>query len=182
QLQLSNGNAHPVRTQVAESQDSAGVGDADESHVLLRPVAQHLFDAASSRHRQVHAARLAVDVSKLQAGFANRGVLVDRKKAGGGGHDPAIEQRFFVIEEIDQINVALEVCRFLCQLRVHASQLEVFSLDDIGDETNQAERFPLGLAEPGGLVQGRVAQYFHSAFCADGHGDLAPFYAAVAAT
>ena len=56
ELQLADRDAHAVGAEVAQAEDAAAVGDADEPHVLLRPVPQHLLHVAAARDRKVHAA------------------------------------------------------------------------------------------------------------------------------
>ena len=49
ELQLADGDAHAVGAQVAQAEDAAAVGDADEPDVLLRPVSQDLLHLAAAR-------------------------------------------------------------------------------------------------------------------------------------
>ena len=109
ELQLADRDAGAVGAEVAEAEDAAAVGDADESNVLLRPVLQDLLHLAAARDRQVHAARLPVDMPELQAGLADGRVVDDRQKSRRVRHDGPVEQRFVVVEQIDQVDVAIEV-------------------------------------------------------------------------
>src|SRR5262249_42493850 len=86
QLQLAYRNGSAVRSEVSESEDTAAIGNTDEADVVLRPVFQNVLDLTSPAHREVHDPRLAVDVAKLQASFANRRVVYDRQKASRVGH------------------------------------------------------------------------------------------------
>jgi hypothetical protein len=43
ELRVPGGNAHAVSTQIAQAQNAAGIGHADEAHVFDRPVLQHLL-------------------------------------------------------------------------------------------------------------------------------------------
>jgi hypothetical protein len=51
ELQLADRDAHAVGAQVAQPEDAAAVGHADDPHVLHRPVTQHLFDMPFARDR-----------------------------------------------------------------------------------------------------------------------------------
>ena len=47
ELQLADRDTHAVGAQVAQAEDALAGGDADDAHVLLRPVPQHLLDPAA---------------------------------------------------------------------------------------------------------------------------------------
>jgi len=81
ELKLADGDAGTVCAQITKAKNSAAVSDADEPNVLLRPVFQNLLHLAAPRDRQIHAARLAVDMAELQTGFADRRVVHNREKA-----------------------------------------------------------------------------------------------------
>ena len=108
-----------VRAQVAKAEDAPAVGDADEPHILLRPVPQHLLDLAAACDREIHAARAAVDVAELQAGLADGRVVHDRQKPRRIGHDRPIEERLVVVEQIDEVDVAIEIGGLMAELHHH---------------------------------------------------------------
>src|SRR5271156_3739889 len=64
-LQLTDRDPRAVCPEIAEAENAAAVRDADEADILLRPIPQNLIYLAASRHGQIHAARLAVDVAEL---------------------------------------------------------------------------------------------------------------------
>src|SRR5262249_55200198 len=66
ELQLADGDASAVCTKISEAEDAAAIRDANESNVPLRPVLQDLLHLAAACHRQVHPARLTVDMTELQ--------------------------------------------------------------------------------------------------------------------
>src|SRR5262249_42337945 len=107
QLQLSDRDAHPVCSQVAEPEDAAGVGYTNETHVLLRPVPEYVLHFAATCDREVHAAGLTIDVTELQASFANRRVINDGQEPCRVGHDRSVEKGFVVVEQVHQVDVAL---------------------------------------------------------------------------
>ena len=153
ELQLADGDARAVCAKVAQAEDAAAVGDADEPNVFLRPVLQNLLHLAAARDRKIHAARLAVDVAELQAGLADGRVVHDRQKARRVRHDGPVEERFVVIEQIDEIDVAIEVGVLVAELHHHATQLQVLGLRDVGHEADEAERLLFGFGEGGRLVE-----------------------------
>src|SRR5258708_6461846 len=69
QLQLSDGDARAICAEIAQAKDSAAVRDADEPNVFLRPVFEDVPYLAAARYREIHPARLPVNVSKLEASF-----------------------------------------------------------------------------------------------------------------
>ena len=101
QLQLADGDAGAVSAEIAEAKDAPAIRDTDEPDILLRPVSQDLLHAAAARHRQIHAARLAIDVAELETRLSDGWVIDDRQKARRIGHDRPIEERLVMVEEID---------------------------------------------------------------------------------
>jgi hypothetical protein len=101
ELELANRNPHAVGAEVAEAEDAPSVRDADESHVLDRPIAQDLFHMSAPLDRQVHASWTAEDVAEFEAGLADGGVVHDRQEPRRIGHDRAVEQRLVMVKQID---------------------------------------------------------------------------------
>ena len=132
ELQLADRDACAVCPEVAQAKDSAAIRDADEPDVLLRPVLQNLLHLAAACDREIHAARLPVNVAELQARFADGRVVHDRQKARRVRHDGLVEEGFVVIEQIDEIDIAFEVRRLLTQLHHHALQLQLLGLRTSG--------------------------------------------------
>ena len=149
ELQLADRDSGAVCAEVAETEDAAAIGDADESNVFLRPVSQDLLDLAAARHREIHAARLAVDVTELEAGFADGRVIDDRQKARRVGHDRPIEERLVMVEQIDQVDVAVEVGGLVTELHHHPAQLQIFGLGDIGHQADDSQSLLFRLGEGG---------------------------------
>src|SRR5262249_12512396 len=147
QLELPNWNASAVCAQVAEAEDPPAISDADESNVFLRPVPQDSLNLTSTRNRQVHAAGLPVDVAELEAGLPNRRIVHDREEARRIRHHSPIEERFVVVKQIDQVDVAIEVCVLVAELHHHTAELKVLGLGHVRYEANDSERFLLGLRE-----------------------------------
>src|SRR5262249_48614675 len=132
QLQLADRDAHPVCSQVAKPEDTAGIGYTNKTQVFFRPVLEYVFHSAATCDREIHAAGLAIDVTELQAGFTNRRVINDRQEPRRVRHDGPVEERFVVVEQVHQVDVALQVRGLLRELKVHALQLQVLGLYDVG--------------------------------------------------
>jgi hypothetical protein len=58
-------------------------------------------------------------VTELEAGFADGRVIDDRQKARWIGHDRPIKERLVVVEEIDQVDVAVKVGALVTKLHHH---------------------------------------------------------------
>ena len=174
ELQLADRNAHAVGAQVAQAEDAAGVGHADEPHVFDRPVAQHFPDVPLAGDRQIHPVRAAEDVVELQAGLADRRVVHDLEEAGRVRHQGAIEQRLVRVEQIHQVDEPVEVGGLFLELQQDTAQLSFNRLRHVGNQPDQPERLALGLRKAGGLVDSGVVQDIDAAFAADrggrGHG------------
>ena len=125
ELQLADRDAHAVGADVAEAEDAPAGRDADEAHVPLGPVAQHLGDAALHLARDVHAARAPVDVAEGKAGIGNSRIIEDRYEARRVGHDRAVKQCLVPVRQTDQIDVALEIRRLRVEVLHHALDLPV---------------------------------------------------------
>ena len=83
----------------------------------------------------VHAARAAEDVVELQAGLADGRVVDDRQEARRVRHQGAVEQRLVLVEQPDQVDVAIEIGGLVSELLKDAPQLHVLVLDDIRQQT-----------------------------------------------
>src|SRR6202022_2088241 len=102
--------------------------------------------------RKIHAARLAVDVAELEAGLADGRVVHNRKKTRWVRHDSPVEERCVVVEQIDEVNIAIEVRVLVPELHHHAAQLQILGLRDVRYKANKAERLLFGLRKGGRLV------------------------------
>ena len=70
-----------------------------------------------------------------------------------------------MVEQIDEIDVALEIGVLLAELHHHPAQLQLLGLGHVGDEADQAERLPLRLGEGRRLVERGSWSSSHSALC-----------------
>ena len=130
---------------------------------LLGPVAQDLLHASLVVDGDVHAARAPEDVVELQAGLADGRVIDDRQEAGRIRHQGAVEQRLVLVEQPDQVDVAIEIGGLVSELLKDAPQLHVLVLDDIRQQTSQTQRLALGERERRGLVEAAVVEEVHAA-------------------
>jgi hypothetical protein len=149
ELQLADGDAGAVGAEIAEAEDAPAVRNTDEPDILLRLVSQDLLHAAAAGCRQIHAARLAIDVAELETGFPDGRIIDDRQKARRIGHYGPIEERLVVVEQIGQIGVSIKVGVLVAELRHHPAQLQVQSLGDVGHQADNSECLLFRLAEGG---------------------------------
>jgi len=152
QLQFSNGDAGAVCTKIPEAEDATGIGDANEPDIFLGPVSQDLLHLAAPRDRQIHATRLTVNVTKLETGFPDGWVVNDGQKARRIGHYSPVEKCFVVVEQIDQVNVAIEVRVLVSELHHYPAQLQVLGFGNIGYQANDSEGLLFGLGKRCRLV------------------------------
>ena len=124
---------------------------------------ENLLHLAAARDREIHATRLAVDVAELQACLADGRVVHNREKSRRVRHDGSVEEGLVMVEQIDEVDVAIEVRVLLAELHHHASQLQFLGLRYVGYEANQAECLLFGLGEGGRLVERWIAEQFDSA-------------------
>ncbi len=93
ECQLADRYAHPSGAKIAQAENALAIGNHNEAHVLLRPVAEDLPHPAAGADRQIHAARLTEDMSELLTSLADRRRVDERHIGGRVGHQDRIEQR-----------------------------------------------------------------------------------------
>jgi len=79
-------------------------------------------------------------VAEFQTGLADRRIINDRQKVRRVGHDRPIEQRLVVVEQINQVDVALEVASLGAELHPHPVQLHIHALGDVRHQADDTER------------------------------------------
>ena len=119
ELKLTDWDSGAIRAEVAQAKYPSAVGDANEADILFRPVFENLLHAAAALDGQIHPAGLTIDVSELEACLTDGRIVHDRKKPGGVRHDGPIKESFIVIEQVDQVNVALQIRVLLAELEHH---------------------------------------------------------------
>ncbi len=67
-------------------------------------------------------------MAELQACFADGWVVHNGEKSCRVRHDGSVEERFVVIEQIDEVDIALEVRALLAEMHHHAPQLQFLGL------------------------------------------------------
>jgi hypothetical protein len=67
-----------------------------------------------------------------------------------------------VIEQIDEVDVAIEIRGLVPEVHHHAAQLQVLALRHVGHQTDEPERLLFCLGEGGRLVERRVLQQFNA--------------------
>ena len=138
QLQLSDGDARAICPKISEAEDSAGVCDANEPDIFLWPISQDLLHFAAACDREIHATRLTVNMAELEADFPNGRVVNDGQKASWVGHDRPIEERFIVVEQVDQVNVAIDVAGLVTELHHHPADLLILCFGYVRHEASDS--------------------------------------------
>src|SRR5262249_55704912 len=136
-LELADWDANAVGAQVAQSEDSAAIRHADDAHLFDRPVAQDLLNMTLASDRQVHSTRPAVNVTELQTGFADGRVVHDGHESRRVRHDRAVEEGLVDVQQVDQVNIALQVGGLVPELLHHPAKLEVLRLGHIWNQAHQ---------------------------------------------
>lgn len=171
ELQLADRDAHPVRADVAESENPAAGRHADEAHIALRPVAQHVGDPAFHIAGNVHPARAVIQVAELQAGIRYGRIVADRDEAPRVRHDRPVEHRLVARFEINQVDVAREIVAEPVEVRQHAFDLAVERLDRVRQQPFQPEPATLLAREGRPFVERRVVQQRGAGQRRDGMGN-----------
>ena len=111
-------------------------------------------------------------MAELQAGLGDRRVVHDGQETGWVRHQRAVEERLVVVQQLDQVDVALQVRGLVAELLEDAAELEVLRLGRVGDQPHQAEGLALRLGVGGGLVEHGVVQDVDAALAIDGDGGI----------
>ena len=108
-------------------------------------------------------------MAELQTCLADGRVVHNREKSRRVRHDGSIEERFIVVEQIDQVDVAFQIGGLLRELQIHALQLEFLGLRYVRNEPNKTECLLFGLGEGGRLVERWIVKQFDSALGSASH-------------
>jgi hypothetical protein len=122
---LAHRNAHPVRAQVAQSEDALAVGDNDDRDIAPWPVGEHLRNAPAVARADEDAARPLKDVTVLLAGEPNGRRVDDREHLVGVVDQQPEEQRFVAIVQRRQVDVLFETGRLAPEILEHSTELLV---------------------------------------------------------
>ena len=95
--QLADRNAHAVRAEIAEAQDALAVADDDDRDIALRPVGEHLRDAAAVGRTDEDAVRTLEDLRVPLAGESDGRRVDDRHHFIRMLHQQAEEKRLVAV-------------------------------------------------------------------------------------
>jgi hypothetical protein len=111
EIDCADGDAHPVRAQVTQTEDALPVRDNDE--VDRRPAAalQDPVDVGDVLGTDVEPPVPPKDVAEHQAGLPHRGRVDDRDHLFDVLVDEPVEERFVAVEHPLEKDVALQVVR-----------------------------------------------------------------------
>ena len=109
-------------------------------------------------------------MAELQAGLGDGRVVHDGQEPRRVRHQRAVEERLVVVQQADQVDVALQVGGLVPELLQDAAELEVLRLGHVRDQPHQAEGLALRLGVGGGLVEHGIVQEVDAALAVDGGG------------
>ena len=150
--ELAAGNAHAVKSLVAQTQNAFAVRDDDHVDLLVRCVFNHFAHVAEVFERNKKAARIAEDMAETLAVFADRRGVDDRHVFGGVSRQQLEEQIF--IRVADAVEEECFVDRLLEAVKhfTHAFDLLVNGRNGSRQQTAQAVFGALFLCECFALI------------------------------
>ena len=107
--ELAHGDPHAAHTQVAQPEDPLTVGHHDHLHVPVLDVVEDRVYLVLLRVGDVEAAWAVVDVAVADAGVADHGRVNDGDHLGDVLAYEPVEQNLVPVQELHQIQVALQV-------------------------------------------------------------------------
>ncbi len=128
----------------------------------MRPVPQGLPDSAAVLQGYIEAARLPEDMLELLAGFADRRRVDDRHHLFDVIHDDAIKERFIAVLQRDEIQVFLQVGRFLADIVKHAQFLLGDGVHARRQQASQIEKVSLCIGIGGALVADWIVENLYA--------------------
>ena len=102
-------------------------------------------------------------MTELETRITDCWIIDNRQETGGVRHERAVEKRLVVVEEVDEIDVAVHVRSLVAELQKHALELQILGFGLIGNEADEAKGLALVFGEGGGFVQGGVVQQIGAA-------------------
>ena len=150
--QLAHGDAHAVGSLVAQPQNALAIGDDDDTHVVIMPVAQDVGHAATILQADEHSLRLLKNVAIFLARLADGRGVDDGHQLVQIVHHDAEEQGGVAIQQANQVAVLGQRCWHAAHVFQHARHLVVQGRHTRWQQAAQPERIALGFAEAGTLV------------------------------
>ena len=156
--ELADGDAHPVGAQVAQAEDALAVGDHDDAHGRLPPVAHDRGDPSPVGGRDEQPPGPAPDVAQALAGQADRRRVDDRHHLVDVVHDHPVEEPLVPVLERDEVDVLLEVGRLAAEVLQDLGDLLVLREDLRRQQPLQLQPLAFVRGEGRPLVERRVVQ------------------------
>ena len=155
---LADGDAHPVRPEVAEPEDARAVGDDDDVDVGALRLAEDVPDVALLVLRDVHAVLLGVERRELLARLADGRGVDDGEDLGEVPEDERVVQDVVRVLQRAEELVAVDRLVVGAELREAAHELLLERLDGGRDAPGDAHPVALLDGEGGRLVVEAVAE------------------------
>ena len=160
--ELADRNAHAVRAEVTEAENTLAVGD-DDQLCRIGPVAEQFRDPPAIVGADEHAARPLEDEAKPLAGEAHRRSVDQRLDFIDIVAHDAEEQRLVAVVQRVERDVFFQIVGQAAQIDQYALDLLLHRKHMRGQEAAQSQRVALGFREGSALVQQRIAQQRHAA-------------------
>jgi hypothetical protein len=156
--QLSDRNAHPAKTLIAQSENALAIGHHDHVHVAPRSVARDLTDAITIREGNEQTPRAAIDFAELLAGQTDGRRIYDRQHLLDVLTDQPVEDRLIRVLQRPQIDMPSQISWLAAELGVGPGDLLVDIADRGRQQPAQSELGTLRLTERYALIDQRIVQ------------------------
>ena len=160
---FTNGDAHAVRSEVAQAKDALAVRDDDHPHTGMRPVTQHLGNPSTIGRGDKQSLGSAKNVPVFLARLADSGCVDQRHHLIDVLGQHAIEELFVPNLEGYQENVTLDVGWLFSNITEDPVHLFVLGVNSRRKEATQAQDIAFAFRKGRSFVQARAIKNFHSA-------------------
>ena len=151
--QLTDRDAHPADTLVAETENTLAVGHHDHFDVMVRYVLQDIVEVVPILVGDEHAARATVDFRETLTGGADGGGIDNRHHLIEMIANQAIKQGFVGVLDVAQINVLIDLGFKSLILDPRAFSLFFDGFDHFRQQAQQVEAATLFHAEGASFVE-----------------------------
>ena len=161
ECQFPDRDPHPVRPEIAQSQDPLPVRDHDHPHPALGPVPEDVADATTVARGYVQPPRPSEDETELPACLPHCRRVEDGQQLGQVVHDRPVEEPLIAVEQCHEEQVLVERGVEASQVGQDSMFLLVLGEDPRGQQPSKAEHLSFHVGERRPLVEPRIVQDLH---------------------